>query len=150
MAAAEGMFDESRPATVARHDANQDRLGNIGEHKVRHCLLTKRRIWDIIGASRGMQSNFPSIRLGLMVGIGGGVPMLPSYDIRLGDAVEGRPISTNDGVICEGLPGVCSTIWLPMPQDKRAKEEGKRGQQARLNRPERGVASGYAEDGIPG
>jgi hypothetical protein len=37
-----------------------------------------------------------------------------------------------------------------MLQDRRAKEEeGKGGQQAELNRPEKGVASGYAEDGMP-
>jgi hypothetical protein len=33
-----------------------------------------------------------------------------------------------------------------MLQDKRAKEEGKGGQQAKLNRPEKG---GYAEDRMP-
>jgi hypothetical protein len=38
-----------------------------------------------------------------------------------------------------------------MLQDKQAKEEeGKGGQQAELNRPEKGAASGYAEDGMLG
>jgi hypothetical protein len=37
-----------------------------------------------------------------------------------------------------------------MLQDKRAEEEGKGGQQAELNGLEKGVASGYAEDGMPG
>ena len=32
-----------------------------------------------------------------MVAIGGGMPMLPLYNIRLGDAVVGRPTSTNGG-----------------------------------------------------
>jgi len=38
-----------------------------------------------------------------------------------------------------------------MLQDKRAKEEkGKGGQQAELNKPEKGPSSGCAEDGMPG
>jgi hypothetical protein len=38
-----------------------------------------------------------------------------------------------------------------MLQDKQAKEEeGKRGQQAELDKPEKGVARGCAEDGMPG
>ena len=99
LAAAEGMFGEPRPATV-RHDANQYTPGNIGETQNRHCLLIKRRVLGIIGASRGMQSSFPSIRLGLMVGIGGGHGhALPWYDIRLGHAVVGRLTNTNGGVI---------------------------------------------------
>src|SRR5436305_9009873 len=49
--------------------------------------------------ARDMQSSFPSIRFGLMVGIGGGVPKLPENDIRLGDVVVGQPTCTNGGVI---------------------------------------------------
>jgi hypothetical protein len=38
-----------------------------------------------------------------------------------------------------------------MLQDKRSKEEeGKGGQQAELNKPEKGAASGCAEDGMLG
>jgi hypothetical protein len=96
MAAAERMLDESRPAMVAtRRESIHAR--KYWRTQNRRGLLTKRRVWDIIATNRGMQSNFPSIRLGLMVGIGGSVPMLPSYDIRLGDAVVGRPTSTNGG-----------------------------------------------------
>jgi hypothetical protein len=40
---------------------------------------------------------------------------------------------------------------VPMLQDKRPKEEeGKGGQQAELNKPEKGAASGCAEDGMLG
>ena len=34
-----------------------------------------------------------------MVGIGGGVPRLPAYDIRLGDVVASVPRTTNGGII---------------------------------------------------
>jgi hypothetical protein len=46
-----------------------------------------------------MLSSFPSIRFGLMVGIGGGAPKLPDRDIRLGDVVVSMPTGTYGGVI---------------------------------------------------
>ncbi|PWY64383.1 purine and uridine phosphorylase [Aspergillus eucalypticola CBS 122712] len=45
-----------------------------------------------------MRSAFPSIRFGLMGGIGGGVPS-PEHDIRLGDVVVGRPDNQCGGVV---------------------------------------------------
>ncbi|KAL2789041.1 nucleoside phosphorylase domain-containing protein [Aspergillus keveii] len=45
-----------------------------------------------------MRLSFPSIQVGLMVGIGGGVPSTQS-DIRLGDVVVGRPTRDSGGVI---------------------------------------------------
>ena len=41
---------------------------------------------------------FGSIKVGLMVGIGGGVPT-SNQDIRLGDIVVSQPTDTNGGVI---------------------------------------------------
>jgi nucleoside phosphorylase len=102
MAAAEGMLDEEYPNLPrSRHDTNQYTLGKIGEHNVVIACLPSSRYGTISAAvvARDMQSNFPSLRFGLMVGIGGGVPKLPEYDIRLGDVVIGQPTSTNGGVI---------------------------------------------------
>jgi nucleoside phosphorylase len=45
-----------------------------------------------------MKSAFPSIRFGLMVGIGGGVPSA-SFDIRLGDVVVSQPHMGHGGVV---------------------------------------------------
>lgn len=45
-----------------------------------------------------MRSAFPSIRFGLMVGIGGGVPSA-SIDIRLGDVVVSQPHMSHGGVV---------------------------------------------------
>ncbi len=45
-----------------------------------------------------MKSTFLSTRLGLMVGIGGGVPSKEA-DIRLGDVVVSKPHSTHGGVV---------------------------------------------------
>src|ERR1700735_3304216 len=45
-----------------------------------------------------MLSTFQSIRFGLMVGIGGGVPM-NKFDIRLGDVVVSKPTGDFGGVV---------------------------------------------------
>jgi nucleoside phosphorylase len=45
-----------------------------------------------------MLTTFPNIHFGLMVGIGGGVPSLPS-DIQLGDVVGGKPMDQHSGVV---------------------------------------------------
>jgi nucleoside phosphorylase len=45
-----------------------------------------------------MRPTFTSIRFGLMVGIGGGVPS-EEHDIRLGDVVVSKPGDTSGGVI---------------------------------------------------
>jgi nucleoside phosphorylase len=46
-----------------------------------------------------MLRTFPAIKVGLMVGIGGGVPRPPKYDIRLGDIVVSKPRNQNGGVL---------------------------------------------------
>ena len=45
-----------------------------------------------------MRATFPSIRFGLMVGIGGGVPTAKN-DIRLGDVVVSKPTVLGSGVV---------------------------------------------------
>jgi hypothetical protein len=46
-----------------------------------------------------MTPNFPSLKFGLMVGIGGGVPQPPSLDIRLGDVVVSSATGDTGGVV---------------------------------------------------
>jgi hypothetical protein len=97
-----GMLDEEHPDLPRpRHDTNQYTLGKIGDHNVVIACLPSGMYGTTSAAvvAKDMQSSFPSLRFGLMVGIGGGVPKLPEYDIRLGDVVVGRPTSTNGGVI---------------------------------------------------
>jgi hypothetical protein len=45
-----------------------------------------------------MRWTFTSLRFGLMVGIGGGVPS-KEHDIRIGDVVVSKPTDTSGGVI---------------------------------------------------
>ncbi|KAL2828076.1 hypothetical protein BJY01DRAFT_241007 [Aspergillus pseudoustus] len=101
MAAAQALLDEVHPSLpVPRHDHNAYTLGRIGEHNVIIACLPS----GIYGSTSAtavatrLRSSFPSIRFGLMVGIGGGVPNSDA-DIRLGDVVVSKPTDTHGGVV---------------------------------------------------
>jgi nucleoside phosphorylase len=101
MAAAVCMLDgRHEPLPQPSHDDNIYILGYIGPHNIAIvCLpagVTGTNSAAIV-ATR-MLSTFPSVRFGLMVGIGGGVPSQES-DIRLGDVVVSKPDRTSGGVI---------------------------------------------------
>lgn len=49
------------------------------------------------GVARDMLYSFPNIRIGLMVGIGGGAPT-SKHDIRLSDVVVSKPENGLGGV----------------------------------------------------
>jgi nucleoside phosphorylase len=69
-------------------DANLYTLGCIGRHNVVLSCLSAGQIGPQSAANVAtrMKAKFTSIRFGLMVGIGGGVPS-SERDIRLGDVV---------------------------------------------------------------
>ncbi|EHK25710.1 uncharacterized protein TRIVIDRAFT_136609, partial [Trichoderma virens Gv29-8] len=102
MAAAIEMLDEEygKPNIQNAHDYNNYILGRIGLHNiVIACLPT-----GVYGTTSAavvavqMMASFRSIRFGLMVGIGGGIPSATN-DIRLGDVVVGKPSGRVGGVI---------------------------------------------------
>ncbi len=83
VAAAQAMLDEVHPDPPRNDkDPNVYTLGRIGEHNVVIACL------PVDQAAIQMKTAFPSIRFGVMVGIGGGVPSAEA-DIRLGDVVVG-------------------------------------------------------------
>src|SRR5437764_9647810 len=93
LAAAQEMLDEEHEDLD--HDANNTNiytLGRIGEHNVVIACLPKGQTGtdSATAVAVQMKSAFTSIRFGLMVGIGGGVPSLKA-DIRLGDVVVSSP-----------------------------------------------------------
>ncbi|KAF6783350.1 hypothetical protein CMUS01_16678, partial [Colletotrichum musicola] len=78
-AAAETMDEEFADLPSHPTDSNLYSFGRIGVHNV---------------------SSFPSLRFGVLVGIGGGVPNVEEdIDIRLGDVVISQPAGQNGGVI---------------------------------------------------
>lgn len=103
MAAAEAMLDvvHGTPQYRSQTDPNYYRLGQIKDHKVVLASLPA-GVHGLTSAARVAEqllSSFPSIKFGVMVGIGGGVPSGNGADIRLGDVVVSSPKGTFGGVV---------------------------------------------------
>ncbi|KAK1255117.1 hypothetical protein MKX08_009112 [Trichoderma sp. CBMAI-0020] len=100
-AAAGQLLDEEHGDLALDHDDDSlYTLGSIGKHNVViACLPTGSMGTNSAAAvAARMKAQFPSIRFGLMVGIGGGVPGVIA-DIRLGDVVVSQPSARSGGVI---------------------------------------------------
>ncbi|EXA32213.1 hypothetical protein FOVG_16584 [Fusarium oxysporum f. sp. pisi HDV247] len=94
--AAQAFLDEEHegPREVAQNDNNNYALGRIGSHNIVIAVLPDKEYGTAVAAAvaRDMLGSFPNIRIGLLVGVGGGAPS-PKHDIRLGDIV----VSSRDG-----------------------------------------------------
>jgi nucleoside phosphorylase len=101
MAAAKAMLDETYDRLAQpRSDHNTYTLGRLYGHDIVIALLPI-GVCGVTSATRAlaeMMSTFPSLRFGLMVGVGGGVPSIKA-DIRLGDVVVSKPTDYGSGVI---------------------------------------------------
>ncbi|KAL5312911.1 hypothetical protein ACEPPN_019337 [Leptodophora sp. 'Broadleaf-Isolate-01'] len=99
--AAQAFLDERHegPEHVCTNDNNDYTLGKIGRHNVVIAVLPDGEYGTSSAAmvARDMLHSFPNIRIGLMVGIGGGAPS-SKHDIRLGDIVVSAPRDGNGGV----------------------------------------------------
>jgi len=99
--AAQAFLDEKheRPECVSPNDNNDYTLGKIGKHNVVIAVLPDGEygISSAAGVARDMLHSFPNVRIGLMVGIGGGAPSA-MHDIRLGDIVVSAPRDGKGGV----------------------------------------------------
>lgn len=99
--AAMAFLDEEHegPDDVSPNDDNVYILGKIGKHNVVIAALPDGEYGTDSAAcvARDMLHSFPNIRIGLMVGIGGGAPS-EKHDIRLGDIVVSAPRDGKGGV----------------------------------------------------
>jgi nucleoside phosphorylase len=101
MAAAQFMLDEvHEDLPTSSHDHNSYTLGRIGKHNVVIAGLPHGRYGNTsaTGVVRDLLASFDSIRFGLMVGIGGGIPN-SNADIQLGDIVVSKPTGAYGGVV---------------------------------------------------
>ncbi|KAN0087168.1 hypothetical protein V8E54_000856 [Elaphomyces granulatus] len=100
-AAAKAMLDKTHlqlPQSAA--DDNAYILGEISGHNIVIACLPS-GVYGTVSAATvaaNMRTTFPSVRFGLMVGIGGGVPST-NNDIRLGDVVVSKPTGILGGVV---------------------------------------------------
>lgn len=87
------------PEGLASHDTNAYTLGRMGRHNVVIAALPHGEygIASATGVSINMLHSFPNVKIGLMVGIGGGAPS-SKHDIRLGDVVVSSPGEGYGGV----------------------------------------------------
>jgi nucleoside phosphorylase len=75
-------------------------LGDISGHNIVIACLPP-GVYGTVSAATvvaHMRTTFPSLRFGLMVGIGGGVPST-NDDIRMGDVVVSKPTGASGGVV---------------------------------------------------
>ncbi|KAK6334643.1 hypothetical protein TWF718_010097 [Orbilia javanica] len=85
--------------TCLSFQRNNYTLGRIGKHNV---VVT---VMPGIGNNRAaavvtqLTNDFKFLKFGLLVGIGGGIPDLPQYDIRLGDVVVSKPTGSFGGAV---------------------------------------------------
>ncbi|KAI9765690.1 MAG: hypothetical protein M1840_007248 [Geoglossum simile] len=99
--AAQAFLDEKHegPECVSSGDNNDYTLGKVGKHNVVIAVLPHGEygISSATCVAKDMLHSFSNIRIGLMVGIGGGAPS-PSHDIRLGDVVVSATGNGKGGV----------------------------------------------------
>ena len=99
--AAKQFLDEvhDEPDSLSANDNNAYTLGKIDKHNVVIAVLPDGE-YGLSSAARVAESllhSFPNVKIGLMVGIGGGVPSA-KCDIRLGDVVVSSPRDGKGGV----------------------------------------------------
>ncbi|KAK2026126.1 purine and uridine phosphorylase, partial [Colletotrichum zoysiae] len=96
LSAAKALLDELHEdcPPVAQHDNNSYALGRISGHNVVIVVMPsgEHGTTSAAAVARDMVHSFPNVRIGLLVGIGGGAPS-PKHDVRLGDVV----VSSRDG-----------------------------------------------------
>ncbi|KAK1658814.1 ankyrin repeat-containing domain protein [Colletotrichum godetiae] len=100
MAAAQAMLDyRHQPLDMNPNDSNVYTFGGIGPHNIVIACLPSGQYGTNSAAvvANNMRWSFPSFHIGLMVGIGGGVP--GKVDIRLGDVVVSNPTADSPGVV---------------------------------------------------
>ncbi|KAJ0420221.1 hypothetical protein BJY00DRAFT_141029 [Aspergillus carlsbadensis] len=120
LAAARGMLDEEHEVLPAESiDCNAYTLGRIGSHNVVLACLPVGETGVVPAALTvmRMKSTFRCLEIGLVVGVGGGVPS-ETHDIRLGDVVvgDGGVSQYNMGKTVQGGRFICSQDRLRPPQ----------------------------------
>jgi len=101
LAPIQAMLDRMHPSLPTRRDQNHYTLGEIEGHNIVIAVLPEIGSNAATTVAIQLLNDFPSIRFGLLVGMGGGVPNEEEGvdDIRLGDVVVSKSTDTFGGVV---------------------------------------------------
>ena len=99
LAPVEAMLDEIHESLPTSRDTNSYTLGCMGAHNVVIAVMPEVGNNNAATVATQLLNDFRSIRFGLLVGIGGGIPGDGEDDIRLGDVVVSKPTATFGGVV---------------------------------------------------
>ncbi|KAK6343049.1 hypothetical protein TWF718_008426 [Orbilia javanica] len=96
LVAAKVMLDETHPQLSQSHkDSNRYTLGSIGNHNIVIACLPSAGTNQAATVATSMANTFQNLKVGLLVGIGGGIPRR----VDLGDVVVGYPTGKFPGVV---------------------------------------------------
>ena len=133
--AAREFLDEEHDKTEyvsAPNDDNNYSFGRMGKHDVVIAVMPTGEygLSSAATVARDMIRSFPNLRIGLMVGIGGGAPS-KAHDIRLGDIVVSSP--------SRGKGGVYQYDYGKTLQESKFQQTG------HMNRPPTSLLTGVAD-----
>ena len=84
--------EEGDPYGRVAGDTNHYTTGRIGKHNVVLVLLQHMGVGNAASAAASMRSSYGGVRLGLLVGICGGVPLVSGNETLLGDVVISKNV----------------------------------------------------------
>ncbi|KAJ3486814.1 hypothetical protein NLG97_g6542 [Lecanicillium saksenae] len=100
IAAMEMLDEEHETLPQPRSDTSIYNLGSINNHNVVVAGLTRAGNCSAATVISQMKMTFPNLNYGLLVGIGGGVPVKTDHGmIRLGHVVVSEPTGTHSGTV---------------------------------------------------
>jgi nucleoside phosphorylase len=99
LAPVEAMLDKMYQSLPTSRDKNSYTLGRIGAYNVVIAVMPEIGNNSAAIVATQLLNDFTSIRFGLLVGIGGGIPGDDEDDIRLGDVVVSKSTATFGGVV---------------------------------------------------
>lgn len=94
------ILDQRHPSLLAERGQNSYTLGEITGCNIVIAVLPEIGTNSVATVATQLLNDFPSIRFGLLVEIGGGIPDQDNAsDIRLGDVMVSKPTNTFGGVV---------------------------------------------------
>lgn len=95
------MLDHEHAELPMKRDLNSYTLGDMAGHNVVIAVLPEIGTSAAATVATQLMNDFPAVRFGLLVGIGGGIPTEDEegHDIRLGDVVVSKATNAFGGVV---------------------------------------------------